>query len=407
MLFMMICCLLGRATDLSALPECDLEPVKGAESEVYVVGISPGEAPFSFIGHSAYWVRDPELQLDHIVEFGAINSRLQEPGSALLLGTLRCWWHSTTMLRRIPRWKRHGRSAIAQRLDLPEATQDHLIAQLQSHRESADDALYDFHWFEQNCATGIRDVLDDSLNGQLSKTYSEPAPLSPREEVLRHLQPHLWAWLGLDLLAGPNADREISMYEAGFVPQRLTTMVDEMSVTWPDGQVRSLVSSTCVLNREDRMWAVPVSSSEVGWMWLLGLGVGLVLFGTNREVSRFGAARWATGLMVIAAGLLIGLLGVVAMGLASLSHLEEFNRNLNWLFVNPLAFALVGCGVAWIRGRSAQWMRWVTGMLAVLSSVGLIISLIGWGQPNLSMIGLFWPVLMVTAWISWRAQKDR
>ncbi len=366
--------------DVSA---CDLSPP--AAAEIHLVTVSPGAAPFSFIGHSSLWLRVPERGIDHLVEFGAINSDKQEPLSALLLGDLRCWWAGGKVASRVRKYTRAERRSTAQRLLLDAETVAALESTLVGSANAGEDAPEAFHWQSNSCASRVRDLIDDAHRGALRSGTAEPAPLNPRQEVLRHLQEQWWAWLGWGFLAGRGVDRPVARWDALFAPQRLSQAVDELG----------LVGPACQLTDGAHAWPKPSPPRWAARLW----GIGGLLAAGVLVLARRGHRRTLTAL-VSAWAILFGVLGALGMALAATSALDAYGSNENWWQANPATLLLPLClGRSW--GRPVVW-----GLLG-LSTVGLLLEVTPWNQQdNLAFIGLIWPVLVAVALTRGRRPAD-
>lgn len=389
---------LAQAPAEGSAPECDLAPLRFAERAQHVVTSAPGDEPFSYIGHVGLWIRDAQRRIDHIIEFGAIDSRKQDPLTALLLGDLECWWRVRPYEREFDYYERADRLAVARHIQLPPLAEQAFVEQLYGIAGSADDVSFDFHWRENSCSTAIRDILDDVTGGQISAQISGPGPLTARGEVLRHFERVSWAWFGWSLLAGAEVDRPLSKWEALFVPRRLVLALDEITVKWPDGSMRPLIAETCTIYDGRNTWPAETPPNRTLPLWAAGLlfGGGLAAVGTRR--------RRLVGVAAALLGLIGGLLGTVDVVLYAVSSLDAYGPNRNWLVISPLSFVLLPLGIAWARGRAPGWGRTVTTALAVVGLLGLPLMLVPIlpQADHFGFLGLFLPSLVALAWLARR-----
>ncbi|HIZ86696.1 MAG TPA: DUF4105 domain-containing protein [Candidatus Coprenecus pullistercoris] len=178
---------------------------------------SQGDDISSAFGHSALRVTDPATGRDMVFNYGTFS--FNEPGFILtfLKGDLiySLSIDSFTGFKRS--YIRAGRGIIEQPLNLtPEQRQDIYLFLLDNAKEENRYYLYDF--LQDNCATRIRDIFDrgaytsaDSLTG-----------LTYREEIKRMVGDKRWMMFGIDLLLGADIDREITLNETSFLPDRLS-----------------------------------------------------------------------------------------------------------------------------------------------------------------------------------------
>lgn len=381
------------------LPTCDDAFPASDQLDTFVVTMSPGEAAFSFVGHAAAWVRLPD-QMDAVINFGTFDARNQEPATALMLGTLKCFWTVRSREKEISRYERQSRSMAAQRLNLPPRLKKAFVANLQK-RARGPDHPETFHWFKNNCATGIRDVLDEVLGHTLSKEWTDINPLTPRQEVLRHLAPNAAAWFAWNDQAGPWADQPITRYEAAFVPERFAEALARTNLTWPDGTRHPLASDPCLLYKGSYGPAEDEPPNRDAALWGMGLGLAALVSGLSRLPGRL--ARVGAGTVVGLMGLVMGVLGTGNMIFWKWSALEGFGPNENWFVSNPLSLLLVVLGVRWAwRGfeGTGPVLRWGAMVLAAMSTIGLLLNPFPFmSQVNLGVIGLFAPITWIAGYL--------
>ena len=68
---------------------------------------------------------------------------------------------------------------------------------------------YKYDYFLDNCATRVRDAIDDAVGGQLHSSARTPARLTLRQQALRMTADYWPLYLALDIVLGPDADRRI------------------------------------------------------------------------------------------------------------------------------------------------------------------------------------------------------
>lgn len=386
-----------HALDGSA-PPCDTSTLSFGEREQYLVSSAPGEQAFSYIGHVGLWIRDGQRNIDHIIEFGAINSQRQEPLTALLLGDLQCSWRVRPFQKEFDYYARADRLAVAQRIELPPEMEWAFVTQIYDAAAQAGDETFLFHWRKRSCASELRDILDRATDNQLSAQLPGMAPLSARGEVLRHLARVPWAWFGWSLFAGAQVDQPISVWDSLFVPRRLVLAANDWTVRWPNGDERPLIAETCTIFDGQDNWPASSPPDHTLRLWLAGLLLGGGVAGLGKRHRR------VVGAGVAVFGLLSGLLGTAGLVLFGLSTLDAYGPNRNWLFINPLNFALVGLGISWMRRRSPWWGWPVSAALAALAALGLPLWLVPlWPQADhLGFLGLMLPGLVAVAWLSRR-----
>ena len=207
-----------------------------------------------------------------------------------------------------------------------------LITFLQKHIKT-EYSTYLYHFYYDNCATRIRDIIDFATEGAFRAwAENEPGQGSYRQLTARNMihSPALF-WV-LDTLQSRIIDTRLDRYEELFLPEKLHQAV--VDFTYPDGT--RLVDEVQVLqDRRDSGIRFTVSDDLVNYDWAYALfGIAstllLLLLGSRLPSLR----RIVSGLLFLALGLLGSLL--LFMMLFSDMDMTYFNENI--LFLNPLLF---------------------------------------------------------------------
>jgi hypothetical protein len=374
----------------SAPPACEQVFPPTKDLEVFVVTMGPGAEPFSLLGHTAVWVRDPRHRRDHVYNFGTFDSSRQNPAYHVVMGSLECRWEIRTRNTSLSRYRARDRTMIAQRIDLPQPILRQFVRELDVHARG-DNPWARFHWLDNSCATQVRDLLDSATDGVVREQLADTAPLSARGEVTRHLESSWPIWLAWHHVAGPWTDRDITTWDATFMPERLSEALSTMTY---DGAVIS--PQVCTLYQGGTEWPQPDPPRRAPVLWAFGIGAGITLAGLSTLGTRSRLARVLHGLNIALFGLVAGLLGSIHVVLAAVSDLQPaFGPSENWLVASPLTLSLVAVGLTWALGRRPAWTSWIAEGLAALAVVAMAIQVLPFlTQVNIDVLGIFVPVLV-------------
>jgi hypothetical protein len=366
------------------------EPVR-----VYLLTTAPGDDLTSLMGHSALWVSGGNASRSTVYNWGAFDSRQDAVVMRFLHGTLDFWLDSEKYSSMEKRVKRERRTLYAQRLDLEDRAADQLARELQAGA-APEVRNYPYQWVERNCASQVRDVLDEATGGALkAAAASSPLSTTARREVLRHFAQMPPVWFGWNLLAGPYTDQPLDAYGSLFIPERLFRLVDGVQVRDALGATRPLVSARCTLLEGETEFAPAEPPGNLGLLWGLGLGLGGLIVGLGAWPER-AAARRLQGGLVIGVGLALGGLGCGMLVVWLISTLSGVGPNPIYLLGSPLSLiGLLGGGRALWRGERASarpWQRVLLGALG-LAALGALLCLY-WGTDLLGAYGLFLPPLV-------------
>ena len=371
-------------------PDCP--EVEATAPEIWLMTMSATEPPFSWMAHTAMLVRSPGAADGKVYSFGAFHGEQirREPLETLVAGTLPVSWYNRSEAKAMAKFSGQDRTVLIQKLDLDTDALRRLYRGLiQAARRDAEP----FHWRDYNCSTYARDLIDQATGGRLRAALSTPAPMTPRQEVLRHLGPHTWAWFLWNYAAGAGADDAQDRWAAASVPVRLAEGVADAG----------LVASACALHR-GHDWPAPEGPKHTAAALACGLlWAGLALLGGRR-----GPERFAGGAAIAGLGLFAGLIGTASAILWAVSRLEVTHSNHNLWLANPATLLLVGVGVAWARrgpsrGGGGGWDQRAALGLAGAAAFGCLGEVLpGRGQQNGEVIALFLPPLLACGWVAWR-----
>jgi len=395
---------LAQATLDGSAPPCNTDKLRFAQRQQYVLYAAPGQAPNTYIGHAAIWLRDARNNVDHVLEFGAFDKDVQNPAAGLVLGDLSCHWQVRNFKGEEKFYRRRDRSAGAQRLSLPPAVEQAFVDRVYGIAGRAEEVSAPFHWRTNSCATTIRDLLDEVTDGQIAAQLQAPAALTPRQEVLRHLAREPWAWFGWGLLAGAPVDRAQTVWQSMFAPAQMATHLPTVTLRWPDGSDRPLVSEECTIHPNGALdWPAPQPPNHTPLMWAGGLALGGLLAGLEAA-----GRRRLAGAGVAMLGFVLALVGVIDVALYAFSLLDAYGPNRNWLLTNPLSGVLALLGGAWAIGRAPAWGAQASAALAALAALSLPLALVPVlsQEGHLGYVGAFLPALVAAAWIGRRVARS-
>lgn len=255
---------------------------------------------------------------------------------------------------------------------------------------------YFYNYYLDNCSTRVRDAIDRVLGGQLERQFDTiPSGHTWRWETRRILGWNVPLYVLVNLALGQPADREMSAWQAMFLPRRLMEYLRTAKVTDASGTPIALVGREEELNRSSHF--VDPDAPKPVWIVLLldGVLAGGLLFwlGGRARVSR-GARRWFT-VLGTAWSLVAGCLGLLLLGLWFLTDHWSSANNENALLLTPLSLVLAVLLPLALGGRSGavRPATRVATAVAALAALALALKVLpGFHQSNIEMIGLILPV---------------
>ncbi len=355
----------------------------GAAPRIGVLTMQPGEVFFERFGHDAIVVVDPAAGTAISYNFGYFDPGEPDFVARFARGEMLYQLVALPVEQDLEQYRQSGRGVSVQWLDLEPAQAVELAASL-AERSRPENARYRYDYFTANCATQVRDALDQALGGALRTQMSARSRgNSYRSEAVRLARPAPWMWLGFDLGLGPYADRALSRWEEAFVPMRLADSLRE---------ARNTAGRPLVMAEQEllphRIAPEPAERPRRTWPWLLaGLALAAGVLALRRRPRLLAAA--ASPLW-----LLCGIGGVVLawLWLGTAHQAAWANRNLSLL--DPLCLLLLPGAVALWRRRAPG--RLFAPLLWGVAAVGCGGWLLQWlsqqPQVNAAWVALLLPV---------------
>ena len=376
-----------------APPVAPAPPPKEAPSKdplsVYVMTFGPGDHPFFKFGHDAIWIHDAQSGTngtDRVYNFGTFSFT----GPRLILDFLHgrmTYWLSVAYLPAVlASYEHENRTIDVQELTLAPAVKQALRARLDVNARPENRA-YKYDYFLDNCATRVRDAIDDSVGGQLRASAHAPARLTLRQQALRMTADYWPLYVALDIVLGPDADRPIDRWGEMFIPQELARGLSAVTLSGPGGTRPLVGEARSVFAAQERPAPLETPPRRARTFFLAGSTVGLLFFLLGWAATRpqlGSAARVALralfGLLLAGWGLVTGFVGCFLVYVWALTDHVVAHHNQNILLFAPWALALVvlGIGVAFGRPWAARGARTVAlaalaaAIAAALLKVGIV-----------------------------------
>jgi hypothetical protein len=370
-------------------------PTPGDELEIYVMTMGPGDQIWTRFGHNAIGIRDRRAGTDIVYNWGTFDFGQTHFLLRFIQGRMLYWVADADARLTESAYARENRTVEIQELSLTPA-QRVAIRDYIAWNMREENRTYRYDYFRDNCSTRVRDVLDSALGGILRRQFEgAPSGLSFRDEARRLMEPDPLIYTGIDIGLGSPSDREMSRWDAMFIPMRLRDLLRDVKVTRVDGQSVPLVQSERTVVTARRAPELPVAPPRILRYLLIGSAVAaLIVLAAVRAPRASGMA----GVVPVAWGLVAGFVGVLLLVLWFLTDHIWAYRNANLLFFHPLWFAAIpalrraGGG----RGGTGRALVMVCGALA---AAGLVVALVGVPQDTRRMASLAVPIIGAICWL--------
>ena len=217
--------------------------------------------------------------------------------------------------------------------------------------------LYDY--FQNNCSTVIRDILDNVTDGQLKAATEGRPDITFRHYARTGASSSIAAEFMLHFLLGPSADVPVDDWDMMFLPQRVADESMKLSYVGRDGVRRTLAGEPKSLKKSTRP-PVPDSPRTL-WPVSAAFGLAFAILWTLTGVPfrrTEGAGRVLSAVARTAIILIVGLPGALSGFIMAFTDHFAGHGNLNlWPAFPTILLGLVPLCMASGRGTADKRRR--------------------------------------------------
>ena len=374
-----------------------LEPSgRGDNLTIKLVTVGPADEIYSWWGHTAFIVEDEETGWSRLYDYGQFTFEAENFVRNFVFGRL--WFSVGRAPSRLVLnfWESERRDIRIQRLNLSPQKELELSVKLEEDL-LPENRTYLYHHYWDNCATRVRDIIDDAVDGQFEEAFAERSADTLREFTRRYTYFHPLMDRILMFILGREVDLPISEYDEMFLPLRLEEHVSDFTYVNEKGETVPLVGETTVYSTaRHRKPVLMHPPGPIGYLIVLGIllgGLGFFLLRFRRKRKKSLTAGYAvfSGLMSLS----FGLLGSVLFFMAFFTDHAIAYSNENLLFINPLLLLVFPFCLrpSSKRGIGILVQGFVYSLLTAAVLIQIVLKITPWFfQDNWGFIALLLPV---------------
>ena len=324
-------------------------PVLSDQATISVLTCSPGELLYEAFGHTAVRVREPG-QFDIVYNYGIFSYSQDNFYVNFAKGFL--WYRLgvSRFERFMHSYSQEDRRITEQVLNLDSIQKNDLFTYLEWNR-LPENASYQYHYFDDNCATRVMFVMDSvksidvRWNSAPSLGYNESSDphikqfgLSPtefgkpyqtyRDMVRRYTKRHQWMRLGIDLCQGLPVDKQMTDVQYSFLPDYFMLALAYAQIKTPTG-TQPMVLETKELHQAPKLF----SFFHIDWPTVVLNVIWSILIIVTLFGFRFRKHFKAVDYLLFS---ITGLLGLFMLGMWLLTEHYHCEWNLNILWASPI-----------------------------------------------------------------------
>ncbi len=297
-------------------------------AKISVLTCGPGFEFFESFGHTALRICDSTLGMDYVFNWGIFDFNTDNFYLKFAQGKLPYMLGIVTYEGFVAEYASDGRSMYEQPLRLTHEEKNILYKAVVENYKP-ENRYYNYDFFEDNCATRVRDIVQNSLQGRHFPTdvMTDPS-LTFRELFYPYTANYLWWRFGIDIALGMRSDKKVSTYNYMYLPEDL---MDQFDTTVLVGDIRVLADSKETILEELCSHSDPTVFPPNMLFWILFALTALLSFW-----------EWKKGFYAKVFDIVlftsIALLSLLVFYLAIISDHNATKDNLNLLWANPLFF---------------------------------------------------------------------
>lgn len=339
--------------------------------EIQLVFYGPGKNVYEYYGHVGIILKYTGVH-EVLYDWGVFNS--QTPGFILnaFRGAMFYELSSSNPKQLMHElMQMEGRSVRYYTLEGLSAEDKKFIEGFLVFNSEPSNSRYRYHFFEDNCSTRVRDLLNHVYDGKLKEKYDIPYG-TRRNAIQAQTAPHILIETLFGIGQGSVQDREISYYDAMFLPGFLEEGLKDLKIENENGE---LVSP--LLLKEESTWEnkypydISFDNKNSSWMpiflimgLIAALNIVLNLFSTKLRFSK--KIFLGLNFVILIPLSLISLILFIAP-FYTIHDCVWFNQNT--FFLNPLSLILLFYSA---KGLFTRKIKRENTSLSTISFVALI-----------------------------------
>ena len=335
-------------------------PANMSQVEFYLLSVDVGDQVWDNFGHTALRVIDENTNTDLVFNWGIFDISGGVVGFSFnfFKGIMEYQLATSAPTREFAMYRNQQRSVWQDRINLTNPQKEILYRRLLWNLEP-ENITYDYQYFFNNCTTRVRDYLDEALGGKIGDFYQGVTEQTFRDQVQSHYASVPIVAFSLDVLMNSNIDRQVSEYEAMYLPlalrEQLALIPSDVAI---DGRRQMLLSD----HQEVMSFPAPTIATnghEVASLALLAPALFLILMLKKIPMSYFATHSRVglklapisfrlLGLLGLLTALFSGVYGILMLGSWFISDHLDLHHNVNLLLFWPTDILGVIVALRWL-----------------------------------------------------------
>ena len=358
---------------------------------ISLLTVGSGKPLYAWFGHSALIVTYPKGS-SVMYDWGIFDSEQEHFYLNFAQGRMYYYVWASDGAWRINDALGEGRDVRLVELDLSAEAKWSLAHYLSEHIGS-EGATYLYHFYDDNCATRIRDIIDVATGGDFARWAKAQSTGLTTRKLTDPFMLHrpLVTWV-LSTLQGRRIDRLENRWDAMFLPLALEEAVLDFRA--PDGS--SLVKNATTLAEGKGPALAKRSATSIAVTLSLSLTLMLLLL----SLLSPNAKKIVLGLLYLA----LAVIGSLLLFMMCCSDMDMTYKNINILVLNPLLF--ISAFTLLFTRREQSVLATIFALVTIILLAGRLLSPSTFVQDNLATLLVLLPLYLSGAAFQRRGDRE-
>ncbi|MDR2910920.1 MAG: DUF4105 domain-containing protein [Bacteroidales bacterium] len=214
-------------------------------AEISVLTCAPGNEVYSVYGHSAFRVKDTLYNYDMVFNYGIFDFSTPNFVYRFAAGQTDYLLGANKFDVFLDSYIHENRSIFEQVLNLTHTSKQKIFEFLIWNAQP-ENRVYRYNFFFDNCASRIRDVIEQQIETKVVFTNQPEESKTFRQLIKIYHSKLLWLNFGVDLVVSAPADKIASVSEEMFLPDYVMKHFSTATINTHEGE-KPLVKSSQVI----------------------------------------------------------------------------------------------------------------------------------------------------------------
>lgn len=303
-------------------------------SKIYVIVCSPGDELYQAFGHNAFWIIDTTTRVNLIYHYGTFNYADPNFYTKFIRGKLDYMLAAESYPAFMNEYSTDGRDVWKLELNLNTDKKNELYSYLKWKSLDAN-KYYKYDFFMDNCATRVRDVIEQIYGDSLVYKNNFNVETTYRKSIKPYLQAKPWTRFGINLLLGLPADKKLDFYSAMYLPYYIDSVYSIANLSFDNTKNKLVTERSEMIVSNYKIGKRPFFNPTY-FFWFLFVFISALTFIEFRKKKVYKAVNFTYFLIT----------GIVSILLLFMWFLTDhtptkWNLNLIWAFPTHIVFAFL------------------------------------------------------------------